>query len=359
MNNKFIIIIIILNLNLTVGGVSYMKQVCVIGAGVIGLSVATHLLEAYHDDIVVTVIADKFSPDTTASDIAGGIVVAPVQEDKARSKVWISDSVKRFRMMHDSSEKTGVSYSSGCFVKPEYDKDPIWFKELVSNYQTLDVFINEKFAKCEKAKFSTFIVTGTDYMTFLMHKIRTLGGILVEKNVESLSELSSFDVIVNCAGLAARELASDSAVYPVKGLLVAVHAPWIKEWFNEAGTHDGRAYIFPRVNEVVLGGCNEINKEDSQIDSAKVQEVIDRCQQIMPSLAGAEVIKVLVGVRPMRRGGVRLEGDEKSVDGSLVVHNYGHGSYGITLSWGCAVEVGDIVGCSLGLVKKTSLSSKL
>jgi D-amino-acid oxidase len=43
------------------------------------------------------------------------------------------------------------------------------------------------------------------------------------------------------------------------------------------------------------------------------------------------------GVRP-RRTGVRLELDVGP--GPAIIHNYGHGGAGITLSWGCAEEVG-------------------
>ncbi len=47
----------------------------------------------------------------------------------------------------------------------------------------------------------------------------------------------------------------------------------------------------------------------------------------------------LVGVRPHRMGGVRLELDASPIGGKRVVHNYGHGGGGITLSWGCAARV--------------------
>lgn len=44
-----------------------------------------------------------------------------------------------------------------------------------------------------------------------------------------------------------------------------------------------------------------------------------------------------VGLRPGRRE-VRLEAEE--MEGGTVIHDYGHGGAGITLSWGCAAEVG-------------------
>ena len=49
----------------------------------------------------------------------------------------------------------------------------------------------------------------------------------------------------------------------------------------------------------------------------------------------------IAGLRPYRIGTFRLE--PESVGGRFVVHNYGHGGAGITLSWGCAHEVVDIL----------------
>ena len=52
------------------------------------------------------------------------------------------------------------------------------------------------------------------------------------------------------------------------------------------------------------------------------------------------------GIRPHRRGGVRLERDaefEQQTPGRFLIHNYGHGGAGITLSWGCASVVKDLV----------------
>ena len=60
-----------------------------------------------------------------------------------------------------------------------------------------------------------------------------------------------------------------------------------------------------------------------------------------PQLANAEYVGSAVGLRPARSE-VRLE-LTRLVDGQPVVHNYGHGGSGFTLSWGCADEVARLV----------------
>jgi D-amino-acid oxidase len=50
---------------------------------------------------------------------------------------------------------------------------------------------------------------------------------------------------------------------------------------------------------------------------------------------------VAVGLRPARSE-VRLEATTLA-DGRPLVHNYGHGGSGFTLSWGCADEVARLV----------------
>jgi D-amino-acid oxidase len=53
-------------------------------------------------------------------------------------------------------------------------------------------------------------------------------------------------------------------------------------------------------------------------------------------LREAGIIGHRVGLRPTRPQ-VRLE--ESTVDRTRLIHNYGHGGAGVTLSWGCAREV--------------------
>jgi D-amino-acid oxidase len=69
--------------------------------------------------------------------------------------------------------------------------------------------------------------------------------------------------------------------------------------------------------------------------------IVHRCAQIDERLKGARIREIRVGLRPARHL-VRLEWSE--VDGLALIHNYGHGGAGLTLSWGCAAEVGRLIG---------------
>jgi len=53
------------------------------------------------------------------------------------------------------------------------------------------------------------------------------------------------------------------------------------------------------------------------------------------------VVAERVGLRPFRKSGIRLEKDR--LGSRTVIHNYGHGGAGFTLSWGCAGQVVKLV----------------
>jgi D-amino-acid oxidase len=60
----------------------------------------------------------------------------------------------------------------------------------------------------------------------------------------------------------------------------------------------------------------------------------------VPAIAEAPVLGHRTGIRPQRPE-IRLEHGE--LGGRHVVHNYGHSGAGVTLSWGCAESVLEIV----------------
>lgn len=62
------------------------------------------------------------------------------------------------------------------------------------------------------------------------------------------------------------------------------------------------------------------------------------------NLQKAPVLNIAVGLRPVRTR-IRLEMETIKVDNKVlrIVHNYGHGGAGITLSYGCALEATELI----------------
>jgi D-amino-acid oxidase len=185
--------------------------------------------------------------------------------------------------------------------------------------------------------FSTVVVETSVYMGYLMNRFQGLGGEIVCREVSSLNEaLEAAEVVVNCAGLYAGLLAGDVEVFPIRGQIVrAEKLPLDRALFDEDEEH-GIAYIVPRSNDCILGGTVEVNNWSLEPDEETAQAILDRCARLSPHVRNARVIEHKVGLRP-GRSTVRLEA-EPQTEGRLLVHNYGHGGAGITLSWGCAEE---------------------
>ena len=137
-------------------------------------------------------------------------------------------------------------------------------------------------------------------------------------------------------------LVPDPAVTPVRGQVVVVANPGISDFFVGAGQDpDDLIYLFPHRDTVVLGGTEQPGNWSVEPDPATAERIMRSCTALEPRLAGTEVIAHRVGLRPVRPS-VRLEAEELG-DGRRLLHNYGHGGAGITLSWGCALDVVNMV----------------
>lgn len=199
--------------------------------------------------------------------------------------------------------------------------------------------------------YDTIIAEGRLYMRWLLAAIEGTGrGGVERRQVDSLAALSSYDAVLNCAGLGARELAPDPAMYAIRGHVVRVRAPWVR-YHVEAGQTDesAPAYIIPNADTVVLGGTKQKGDEHTVPRAADTAEILKRCCEVVPSLAAAPVVSEWVGLRP-GRDGVRLE-VERQAGGPLIVHNYGHGGSGLTLGWGCALEAAELTAAALAAMR--------
>jgi D-amino-acid oxidase len=177
----------------------------------------------------------------------------------------------------------------------------------------------------------------TIYLDYLANRFVGAGGsIAANTHFTKLEEVDQqFGFVINCAGIGARELIRDTDLEPHRGQVAIV--PRIKDLPYAVVCDDAPLmYAIPRRNDYVLGGTNELSN-DLAADSATTTRIVAECTRAL-KIEKPNVLAERVGLRPFRKSGVRVERDQLR-DGGTVVHNYGHGGSGFTLSWGCAEEV--------------------
>jgi D-amino-acid oxidase len=143
------------------------------------------------------------------------------------------------------------------------------------------------------------------------------------------------DLVINCAGIGARNLVNDVDLEPHRGQVAIV--PKIDNLSCAIVCDDAPLmYAIPRTNDCVFGGTNELS-DNLAVDPKSTSRIVTECTRVL-KIDTPPVVSERVGLRPFRKSGVRLERDQL-LDGRPVIHNYGHGGSGFTLSWGCAEEV--------------------
>jgi D-amino-acid oxidase len=184
------------------------------------------------------------------------------------------------------------------------------------------------------------------YLGYLQRRFTGLGGAIVERTISALDQaLAECPIVVNCTGLGSRALLADTLLYPSLGQVVRIRK---QEAFQRVVLDDYGpnkvAYIVPRLHDVVLGGIDDEHNENLVPDPEVTASILRRCGNLVAQIAHIQpedILSVSCGLRPARSE-VRLEIEEISA-GRWVVHNYGHGGAGVTLSWGCAAEVVDLI----------------
>jgi D-amino-acid oxidase len=174
------------------------------------------------------------------------------------------------------------------------------------------------------------------YLRYLLDRFARAGGEIERRAIPALENAGDARVVVNCAGLGARELVGDSSMEPIRGQIVRVRNPGLERFMLDEENPEGVTYIVPRSDDCILGGTAEEGAWDTEPDPETAAGILRRSTALEPRLAEAEVLEHKVGLRPGRPE-IRLE-REDAAHGPPRIHNYGHGGSGVTLSWGCAEE---------------------
>lgn len=309
-----------------------LPPVAVIGGGVIGLTSALRLLEA---GFPVTLFARALSPHTT-SDIAAAFWAPSTTAEDGRARQWALTSL-------DTLEALAADPASGIVLTDLYS---LTDAPTDMTYMASAGAMREVPPGAFPAPWSGWCATVPRidvpiYMPWLLARVHKLGGQIHPHIFQTFQELHpGYMIVVNCTGLGAQALTGD-AVYPIRGQVIAVRKPAglapAMIYANYVDDEVATTYIIPRSQDCLLGGTYQYRDGNVEVDLAVAEQILARCAVFNAAFAQPEVLQHKVGLRPGRRA-VRLE-QERLTAGRTLIHNYGHGSVGHTLAWGCAAEV--------------------
>ena len=313
--------------------------VLVVGAGVVGLSCGVRLAEA---GIPVRVLARDL-PARTTSAVAGGLWLPYRAEPADRVARWGRATLRELLRLHAGGPQPGVLLREGVVLHREPPARPSWADALTGLVE-LRTVRDPAPGYGHGLALRVPVVDVPRYLPYLEDRLRRAGGRIEQASLVSWPDAP---LVVDCAGLGARELAPDPDVHAVRGQVVVLDNPGLTRWLVDEHEVDGElTYVLPRSHDVVVGGTAGVGEEGLAPDPDLAARVLERACAVVPQLRGATVRAHRVGLRPARPA-VRLE-VERTPSGA-VVHCYGHGGAGFTLSWGCADDVlGAVVGVLSG-----------
>ncbi|OBA22470.1 nucleotide-binding domain-containing protein [Metschnikowia bicuspidata var. bicuspidata NRRL YB-4993] len=207
-------------------------------------------------------------------------------------------------------------------------------------------------------EFDGFVVSVPTYLPYLVQRCLELG--VVFKRVPKITDISDArlvhssgrpaQLVVNCAGLLASEIGGvddPSRNYAVKGqVLVVRNAVANVQIVCGFDRPDEELYVFPRKEGgAIIGGCFYVDNRDPAEDKQLTQRILARALQYLPELVDTsvhgnpgyiDVVGVNVGLRPFREHGPRIEKDARK---PWLIHGYGAGGGGYQGSYGFAKEI--------------------
>lgn len=316
-----------------------MPSVVVIGAGVAGLTTAIVLAE---QGFQVSIIAREPSSQTTSA-VAAAFWYPYKAYPEEKVAAWGAKTFEMFESLATASS-TGVKWMRLIQITDE--TEPPWWSQTVRDFSAAAPD-ELPIAHGSGIAFDTFVIDSSVYLPFLNESLKKRGVTFFYEDVGSLNAVfrrfsseHSVDYVVNCSGLGACALANDSDLHAARGQVVRIKKRDDDKAFLDAASHIRFAHFIPRAIDTILGGTYEEGVEDPNPSAQETESIIARCQSLVPRLKALQkedILQVSCGFRPVRST-VRLEKEEVS-PGKFVFHNYGHGGAGYTLSWGCALEV--------------------
>lgn len=318
-------------------------QVCIVGGGVIGLTCAITLARAGYAVRVISnqpmarttsfAAAAFWFPVLTGSDPRVADIAASSLEMFAELARYPETGVRpiKLRVCYTDSKSADLSWCSAVKTTPVPDSE---LPQGCACGFDADVFRMQM----------------EIYLPHLKEEAERLGVKFVSEHVVDLAAFPD-DVVVNCTGIYAKHLIDDEQLEPIRGQVVLVSKPTAttsSKNFDvlivEGPLPDGGErldYVVYRDQDVLLGGTADKGDWSLTVDPEQRSAILANCGQILPELKASQFVADRIGLRPFRPT-LRL-GIECLPGEPVIVHAYGHGGSGVTLSWGTANLVQSMV----------------
>ncbi len=310
-------------------------RVAIVGAGVSGLTCG--VLFAEHGCHIAI-----FAKETDQQTASGAAAALWFPYDAEPAKKVIAWALQTYNVLVDLSKdaRSGVSMIElRQFSRTGEIQIPQWAIRLGARQINRDEVLP---AFTSGFMMNVPLMDTTIYLDYLAKRFLAAGGeINGDVRFEKPEAVSpEFHLVINCSGIGAKTLVPDADLEPHRGQVAIV--PKIDNLSCAIVCDDvPLMYAIPRTNDCVFGGTNEIS-DNLDADPTATARILDECSRVL-KIDNPTVLAERVGLRPFRKSGVRLERG-KFRDGRAVIHNYGHGGSGFTLSWGCAEEVFRLTG---------------
>ncbi|MEO8704893.1 MAG: FAD-dependent oxidoreductase [Kofleriaceae bacterium] len=299
-------------------------NVTVVGAGVIGLTTALVLEERGHRVRIVAAATG----DAITSAVAGAVWFPYRAGPPERVAAWATHTRG---WLEGLPAAAGVDILTGYEITNDDGTQIPWWATGIAIERAPAPVVGAPIAW----RFTAPRVEPATFLPWLTSQLRAP----IESRVVTDLAGEPGDVVVDCAGLAARELAPDDLLYPLFGQVVMTEPGSVDRSISVTDDRDPEAlfYLIPRRTELVLGGCSLPYPPGAPpvVDPALTARILAQARAL--GLDVGPVRRVRAGLRPYRLE-VRLERVGR------VIHNYGHGGAGFTLCRGCAEAVAALVG---------------
>ncbi|OAP59459.1 hypothetical protein AYL99_06757 [Fonsecaea erecta] len=345
-------------------------NILVIGAGVTGLSTAT-LLQRHFSSAKITIIAAETPttpcPSVDYASMWAGAHYRPIhplstEQLKAEYKMGVRTREVMMGIARDFPD-SGVEAMPGV----EYLEDP---PSEILNIRTGDEYAgpNDEFRVLPQnelpdgakwgCEYQSYCVNIVEYCRWLMDRFLADGGRVLQHRLSNATEAFSFaernqlgkvSVVVNCSG---RNFDRDPKVKIIRGQTVLVRQQSPKT-ITRQNADGSWTFLVPRPQGggTIVGGTKEVNDWHDTPRPETRAELLRKSVEMFPyfvdSIEKFEVMRDVVGRRPWREGGYRIE-TESFGPGQDVVHGYGAGGRGYELSWGAAERILVLVKESVG-----------